>query len=210
MIRILIADDHAMVREGLKKTLGDEADMRVVGEARDSRSVLALVRETPADVLVLDISMPGESGLSILHDIARVSKQLRILILSMHPEERFAVRALKEGAAGYLTKESAPHELAMAIRKIASGRKYISTGLAEKLADGLQSGNTALPHELLSEREYEVFLQIASGKSVTDVATALSLSVPTISTHRRRILEKMHLRSNAEIIQYAYANKLIE
>lgn len=209
MIRILIADDHAMVREGLKKTLGEEPDMCVVGEAKDAREVLSLARDVPADVLVLDISMPGESGLSILHDLSKTARHLHVLILSMHPEERFAVRALKEGASGYLTKESAPHELAMAIRKIASGRKYISTGLAEKLADGLQAGTTALPHELLSEREYEVFLQLASGRSVSDVANALSLSVPTISTHRRRILEKMHLRTNAEIIQYAYANKLI-
>lgn len=210
MIRVLIADDHALVREGLKKTLAQESDLEVLGEATNSREVQAMVLDTPADVLVLDISMPGASGLSLLHDITRQKKHLKVLILSMHPEERFAVRALREGAAGYMTKESAPDELAQAIRKIAAGRRYISATLAEKLVDELQGETNALPHELLSEREHEVFLMIASGKTVGEIARELSLSVTTVSTHRRRILEKMHFSNNADIVQYAYANNLLQ
>lgn len=210
MITILIADDHPMVREGLKKTLSEEPDIRILGEARNAQETRALVAEHDADVLVLDISMPGTSGLSLLQDVLRLKKELRVLILSMHPEERFAIRALKEGAAGYLTKESAPEELAQAIRKITTGRRYISPTLAEKLVEELQSNNAALPHELLSEREYEIFLMIAGGKTVSAIAEELSLSVATVSTHRRRILEKMGLSTNADIVQYAYANKLMQ
>ncbi|HXG00586.1 MAG TPA: response regulator transcription factor [Bacteroidota bacterium] len=209
MIRVIIADDHPMVREGLKKTLSEEVDIRIIGEARTAQETRALVSETEADVLVLDISMPGTSGLSLLQDIVRLKKDLRVLILSMHPEERFAIRALKEGASGYLTKEAAPEELARAIRKIATGRRYISPNLAEKIVEDLQSDNPALPHELLSEREYEIFLMIASGKTVSAIAEELALSVATVSTHRRRILEKMKLSTNADIVQYAYANNLI-
>lgn len=209
MIRIIIADDHALVREGLKKTLGEEPDMKVVAEASNAREVQSVVMDVTADVLILDISMPGASGLSLLQDVFRLQKGLKVLILSMHPEDRFAIRALKEGAAGYLTKETAPDELPLAIRKVASGRKYISTSLAEKLADDLQSDTSALPHELLSEREYEVFLMIGSGKTVSQIADELSLSVATVSTHRRRILEKMHLMTNADIVQYVYANDLL-
>jgi two-component system invasion response regulator UvrY len=210
MITILIADDHPMVREGLKKTLSEEPDIRILGEARNAQETRALVAEHDADVLVLDISMPGTSGLSLLQDVLRLKKDLRVLILSVHPEERFAIRALKEGAAGYLTKESAPEELAQAIRKITTGRRYISPTLAEKLVEELQSDNAALPHELLSEREYEIFLMIAGGKTVSAIAEELSLSVATVSTHRRRILEKMGLSTNADIVQYAYANKLMQ
>lgn len=209
MIRVIIADDHPMVREGLKKTLSEEVDIRIVGEARNAQETRAVVSETDADVLVLDISMPGTSGLSLLQDVVRLKKDLRVLILSMHPEERFAIRALREGASGYLTKEAAPEELARAIRKIATGRRYISQNLAEKIVEDLQSDNAALPHELLSEREYEIFLMIASGKTVSAIAEELALSVATVSTHRRRILEKMKLSTNADIVQYAYANNLI-
>ncbi len=210
MIRVIIADDHALVREGLKKTLGEESNIQVVAEAKDSAEVQSRILDVEADVLVLDISMPGASGLSLLHHIVTSKKKLKVLILSMHPEERFAVRALREGASGYMTKESAPEELADAIRRIASGRKYISAVLAERLADDLQSDGTTVQHELLSEREYEVFLFIASGKTVSEIAQELSLSVTTVSTHRRRILEKMRLSNNAEIIQYAYANNLVK
>lgn len=209
MIRVIIADDHALVREGLKKTLGEESNIQVVAEAKDSAEVQSRILEVEADVLVLDISMPGASGLSLLHHVVTSKKKLKVLILSMHPEERFAVRALREGASGYMTKESAPEELADAIRRIASGRKYISAVLAERLADDLQSDGTTVQHELLSQREYEVFLLIASGKTVSEIAQELSLSVTTVSTHRRRILEKMRLSNNAEIIQYAYANNLV-
>ncbi len=209
MIRVIIADDHALVREGLKKTLGEESNIQVVAEAKDSAEVQSRILDVEADVLVLDISMPGASGLSLLHHVVTSKKKLKVLILSMHPEERFAVRALREGASGYMTKESAPEELADAIRRIASGRKYISAVLAERLADDLQSDGTTVQHELLSEREYEVFLLIASGKTVSEIAQELSLSVTTVSTHRRRILEKMRLSNNAEIIQYAYANDLV-
>ncbi len=210
MIRILIADDHALVRAGLKRTLGDEVDLKVVGEAKNADEVRDIVQSTPADLLLLDISMPGASGLSLLQDALRINKNIKVLILSMHPEERFAIRALKEGAAGYMTKESAPEELALAIRKIAGGKKYVSSQLAEKLADELQSDSSALPHELLSEREHEVFDMIAKGKSVGEIASQLSLSVATVSTHRRHILEKMHLHTNADIVQYAYGNNLMQ
>ena len=209
MIRVIIADDHALVREGLKKTLGEEHNIQVVAEARNSAEVQSSIVDVDADVLVLDISMPGASGLSLLQHVVTSKKNLKVLILSMHPEERFALRALREGASGYMTKESAPEELADAIRRIVSGRKYISAALAERLADELQSNGTTVQHELLSEREYEVFLFIASGKTVGQIAHELSLSVATVSTHRRRVMEKMRLSNNAEIIQYAYANNLV-
>jgi two-component system invasion response regulator UvrY len=210
MIRVIIADDHALLREGLKKTLAEESDMQVVGEAKDSAEVLSVVGNTAADVLVLDISMPGASGLSLLQDVVSQKKDLKVLVLSMHPEERFAIRALREGASGYMTKESAPEELAQAIRKIASGRKHISASLAERLADDLRTDSNRLPHELLSEREFEVFLMIASGKTVGGIAVELSLSVATVSTHRKHILEKMHLSHNADIVQYAFTSNLVK
>jgi two-component system invasion response regulator UvrY len=209
MIRILIADDHPVVRQGLKQVLADEPDMEVVGEAANANEVLEKTRSEPCDIVLLDITMPGRGGLEVLKDLKRERAKLPVLVLSMHPEDQFGVRVLKAGAAGYLTKESAPEELVKAIRKVCSGGKYVSPLLAEQLASHLDSGQQAEPHETLSDREYQVLCLIASGKRVGDIANDLSLSVKTISTYRLRILEKMELRTNAELTRYALERHLI-
>ncbi len=208
MIRILIADDHAVVRRGLRQTVAEEADLAVVGEAANGPELLGLVRKQPCDVVVLDISMPGRSGLDVLKDIKQEHPKLPLLVLSMHPEDQYAVRALKMGAAGYLTKETAPEELVAAIRKVISGGRYVSPSLAERLAIGLTT-DVERPHESLSEREYQVLCLIGSGKSVSEIATELSLSVKTVSTYRARILEKMNMKNNAELTHYAIRNGLV-
>jgi two-component system, NarL family, invasion response regulator UvrY len=210
MIRILIADDHAVVRRGLRQTVSEEHDMTVVGEASNAQELLGLVRKQPCDVVVLDISMPGRSGLDVLVELHREYTRLPVLVLSMHSEDQYAMRALRIGAAGYLTKETAPEELVKAIRKVVTGGKYITPSLAEKLALGLGKDSEQPLHETLSEREYEVMCLIASGKSVTDISTELSLSVKTISTYRARILEKMNLKNNAELMHYAIHNRLVD
>ncbi|MEO8512572.1 MAG: response regulator transcription factor [Ignavibacteria bacterium] len=210
IIRIVIADDHAFLREGIKKTIQDETDMKIVGEASNATEALRLIKELEPNVVIMDISMPGKSGLDILKDLKAMKKQFRILILSMHPEDRFAIRALKAGASGYLTKESAPDELVKAIRTILTGRKYVSKALAEKLVDILSEDSDKLPHEKLSDREYEVFIKIASGIKAVDIATELSISVHTVNTYRARILEKMSIISNVELTQYAMHNNLID
>lgn len=209
MIRILIADDHVVVHRGLRQILGDEPDMSVVGEALNAHEVLALVRKRDCDVVVLDISMPGKSGLDILDELKQERPKLPVLVLSMHPEDRYAVRALKVGAAGYLTKESAPEELVKAIRKVAAGGRYISASLAEGLAFALSTNTEQPPHETLSNREYQVLCMIGSGKSVGEIAAELSLSVKTISTYRARILEKMTMKNTAQLIYYALQNRLV-
>jgi len=209
-IRIVIADDHAFLREGIKKTIQDETDMKIVGEASNASDALTVIRELEPDVVIMDISMPGKSGLDVLKDLKAMKKKYRILILSMHPEDRFAIRALKAGAAGYLTKESAPDELVKAIRTVLTGRKYVSKALAEKLADILSDDMDKLPYEQLSDREYEVFIKIASGKKAVDIGTELSISVHTVNTYRARILEKLSLSSNVELTQYAMHNNLID
>ena len=210
MIRILIVDDHAIVREGLKHLLDIELDMRVAGMAADAASAIRFAIETPVDVIVLDISMPGKSGLDLIKDLKQVQPNARILILSMYPEDRFALRAVMAGASGYLTKEMASEEIVMAIRKIHSGRNYITNSLADKIADELQHPGARVPHELLSDREFEVFCMLASGKPVVEIATALSVSESTVSTYRTRILHKMNLKSNADLMHYAIVNGLVD
>ncbi len=210
MINILIADDHALMRAGLKRILKDEPDLKVISEAGNGFEVLESVKKEKIDFVVLDLTMPGKNGLEIIKDLKKINKNIHILILSMHPEDRFAVRALKSGASGYMTKESAPDELVNAIRKIISGRKYISDILAEKLASELNDDSYIVPHKELSDREYEVFIMIASGKKITEIAKELSLSIPTVNTYRSRIFDKMKLKSNVELTHYALSNKLID
>jgi len=210
MIKIIIADDHAFLREGIKKTIQDEADMQVIGEASNANEALAIMKDSDADIAIIDISMPGKSGLDILKDLKAMKKKFKVLILSMHPEDRFAIRALKAGAVGYLTKESAPDELVKAIRTVLTGRKYVSKALAEKLIDLLSDDTDSLPHEHLSDREYEVFIKISSGKKAVEIAEELSISVHTVNTYRARILEKLSMNSNVELTQYAMHNNLID
>lgn len=210
MIKILIADDHAIVREGLKQIVVETSDMVVADEASTGHEVLDKVRNNEYTVVVLDISMPGGDGLNILKQIKREKHKLPVLVLSVHSEEQYAVRALRAGAAGYLTKESAPSELISAIRRVSGGRKYISPLLAEKLALDLESDREKPRHETLSDREYQVMCMIASGKRVKEISEELCLSVKTISTYRSRILEKMRMNNNAELTHYAIKHGLVE
>jgi DNA-binding NarL/FixJ family response regulator len=210
MIRALIADDHAVVRQGLKQILGDTPEMLVAGEATNGQEVLDKVRAEPWDVVVLDISMPDRSGLDILKQLRSERPKLPVLVLSMHSEDQYAVRVLKAGASGYLTKDSAPDELVKAIRKVVSGGRYVSSFLAEKLAFEIGTDSSRLPHETLSDREFQVLRLIAGGKSVTEIAAELCLSVKTVSTYRARMLEKMNLGTTAELIHYAVQNHLID
>ncbi len=203
MIRVLIADDHAVVRRGMLQILEEAPDMVSAGEAGTGREVLQAMRKHDCDVLVLDISMPNGSGLEVLKQLQTLKPDLRVLILSVYPEKQYALRALKAGAAGYLTKESAPEELIAAIRQVASGGRYITQSLAEKLASELGSEVKKEPHDTLSDREHQVMTMLAAGKSVTEIAVELSLSVKTVSTYRARVLKKLCLSSTAEIIRYA-------
>jgi DNA-binding NarL/FixJ family response regulator len=211
MIKVLIADDHSVVRRGIKQILSEENDMKVTGEARNSQEVIEMIGKEKFDILVLDISMPGKSGLEVLNDIKKLQPNTPILILSMHPEEQFAIRALRSGASGYLTKDSAPEELVIAVKKIHGGGKYVSDSLAEVLAFDLEERGKGrvVPHENLSDREFQVMCLIAAGKSVKEIAKELFLSVKTISTYRARILEKMKMKSNSKLTYYAIQNKLI-
>lgn len=209
-INILIADDHPIVREGFKQVLSETTDMVVAGEASNGQEVLNLIRKNKYDVVLLDISMPGRSGLEILKELRSEHPKLPILIVSIYPEEQYAVRAFRAGASGYLTKASAPHELIEAIRKVSKGGRYVSSSLAEELTYYLDIDATRAPHETLSDREYQVMLLIASGKTVSGIAEELCLSVKTISTYRTHILKKMNLKNNAEITLYAVQNKLVE
>ncbi len=210
MIRLLLVDDHTMFREGIKQVLHKHADMSVVAEAGNGHDALALVREQEVDVVLLDISMPGLSGLDILRDIVLERPRLAVLVLSMHPEEQYAIRVLKAGAMGYLTKESAGEELVAAIRVLARGGTYVSPSSAKALADALRSDWDTLPHHLLSDREYQVMRQLALGQRICDIAEDLCLSEKTITTYRTRVLDKMKLRTNAEITRYALRHRLIE
>ncbi len=209
MIRVLIADDHAIVREGLKQIVADTPDVVVVGEAANGHEVLDYVRRAECDVVLLDIAMPGKDGLNTLKELKAARPLLPVLILSMYPEEQYAVRLLKAGASGYLTKESAPEELVAAIRKVSKKGKYISASLGEKLAFLLDSGGDRAPHECLSDREYQVMLMMAGGKTPTEVADEMCLSVKTISTYRARALRKMGMRNNAEFAFYAMKEGLL-
>lgn len=210
MIRILIADDHAIVRRGLRQIVAEYADLHVTGEAQNAQEVLQLIRRQLYDVLMLDLHMPGRDGLEVLHDIKQLCPKLPILVLSMYPEDQFGMRVLKAGAADYLTKETAPEELVKAIRKVHGGEHYVSSTLAEKMASALQADSDKPAHETLTDREYEVLCRIASGKTVTQIAEELSLSVKTISTYRARILEKMHFQSNAELTHYSIRHELVD
>jgi two-component system, NarL family, invasion response regulator UvrY len=209
-IKILIADDHAIVREGLKQILADTKDISVVGDAENGNDAIKLARLSDADVLLLDISMPDKSGIEVLKQIKKETPQIAVLMLSMHREDQYAIRSLKAGAAGYLNKQSAPAELVDAIRQVAAGRKYISPALAQELANQIGDDRNLPPHETLSDREYQTLIMIGSGKTVSDIALELSLSVKTISMYRTRLLQKMKLRHNAELTHYAIKNHLVE
>lgn len=208
MIRVLIADDHAIVREGLKRILADDSSVETIAEASDGQEAARLARLHKPDVVLLDISMPGRSGIDALADIQSASAHTRILILSMHPEDQYAIRCLREGADGYLTKESAPELLLEAICKIHSGGKYVSPMLAEKLATNLNSEHQSVPHEALSDRELQVLIMIGAGDTVSRIADKLCVSVKTVSTYRARILEKMSLENNAQMMRYVIDNRL--
>jgi len=209
MTKVLIADDHPIVRQGLKQILFEEPDMETVGEAADSNDVLRLAGQQDWDIVILDITMPGRGGLDVLKELRQKYPGLPVLILSIHPEDQYAVRTLKAGAAGYLTKESTPEELIRAMRTVLKGKKYISASLAEKLADYLEREDQKNIHEILSDREYQVMVMITQGKSIKEIAEDLSLSIKTISTYRARIFEKMKLKSNAELIRYAIHKNLV-
>jgi two-component system invasion response regulator UvrY len=209
LVRILIADDHPVVRRGLRRILEDEAGMEIVGEAQNAQEALDLVGDKKCDVLVLDIEMPGRSGLDVLKELKKRQPKLPVLVLSIHPAEQFAVRVLKAGGVGYLTKESAPEELIKAIRAVQGGGKYISASVAEELANELERPAGKAPHETLSDREFEVLQMVASGKTVSQIAKELSFSVKTISTYRARVLAKMGMKTNAELTHYAIENKIV-
>jgi len=211
MIKIFIADDHAVVRHGLKQIISDETDMQVAGEAENAVEVLRFVRDETCDVIVLDITMPGgKSGLDLLPEIKALRPMIKILILSMHAEEQFAIRALKSGASGYITKQSAPTELVKAIRKVQSGGKYISQSIAEQLAFFVSDDAEKLAHERLSDREFQVIRMIGEGKTLREIADRLFISEKTVGTYRTRILEKMNMSRNAELIRYTVQNNLID
>ncbi len=209
MLQILIVDDHAVVRAGLKQILTATTDIQVTGEAKSGKEALEMAGRSYFDLILLDISMPDMSGLDVLKHLYSENSDIPILMLSMYPEEQYAIRALKAGAKGYLTKESAPEELISAIRKVSGGGRYVSHSLAENLAIYLSSDSEKNPHQTLSDREYQVMLMIASGKTVSQIAGDLALSVKTISTNRRRALQKMHMKTNAEFTYYAIKEGLI-
>jgi len=209
MIRIAVADDHAIVRRGLKQIISETNDLRVTGEAASADELLTLIRSARFDVVVLDLTLGQRSGIDLLKQVKSECPSLPILILSMHSEELFAVRALRAGASGYIQKEEAPDELVTAIRRIASGRTYVSAAMSERLAEELSRGTApTLPHERLSDRELDVFRLLGHGNSVSEIAAALNLSVKTVSTHRTRIMEKTGFRNNAEIVHYVITNGL--
>ncbi len=210
MIRIIIADDHTIVRAGLKQLIADDSELCVEGEARDGQELLEKVRRNDYDVVLLDMSMPGRSGLDILKQLKSEHPSLPVLILSMHPEEQYAVRTIKAGAAGYVTKDSAPDVLVEAIKKVYGGGRYISTTLAERLADSIAETRERPSHEYLTDREFQIIKMLAAGKTITQIARELFLSVKTISTYRQRILQKMNMKSNAELTHYMIDNNLLD
>jgi DNA-binding NarL/FixJ family response regulator len=210
MIRIVVADDHTIVRDGLKQLLGAAGDLEVVGEARDGHEVMERVRGLAFDLLLLDMSMPGKSGIELIKQVRAERPKLRILVLSMHEEHQYAVRAIRAGAAGYLTKESATRQLVDAIRKVASGGAFISAEVAQQLALGAMPDAKGPLHAALSDREFQVFKLLVDGVSVSDIAERLHLSVKTVSTHKSNILHKMNMSSPAELIRYAIAERLVD
>ena len=210
MIKVFIADDHPIVREGLKKIVFEISDITITGEASNGLEVINKVKSGKYDVVILDISLPGKSGLDVLREIKALNSRLPVLILSIHPEDQYAVRLLKSGASGYLSKDRAPDELIAAIRKVFRGEKYITSTIADKLVLGLNTDTTKPLYETLSNREFQVMCLIASGKTVKEIGEELYLSVKTVSTYRTRILEKMKIRNNAELTCYAVKNKLVD
>lgn len=209
-LRVLIVDDHAIVRDGLKQNVADKFPNAEFGEAGNATGALEKLRKHPWDILLLDISMPGRSGLDILREIKEIQPDIKVLVLTMHPEDQYAIRALKSGAAGYLTKEKAPEEILAALEKVLAGGKYVSASLAESLVTKLNSPAGKLPHETLSDREFEIMLLIGGGKSVKEIGADLSLSVKTVSTYRTRVLQKLKFKTNADIIRYAMRERLVD
>jgi two-component system invasion response regulator UvrY len=209
-IRVFIADDHAIVREGLKQILAEQRDIVVAGEAENGLDAIKSFRKSRCHVMLLDISMPDRNGIEVLKQIKQEHPELAVLMLSMHREDQYAIRALKAGAAGYLTKQSAPRELVTAIRQVAGGQKYVSATLAQTLASQVGADHEAPPHDSLSDREFQTLTMIASGKTVSEIARELSLSVKTVSEYRARLLAKMNLRTSAELTHYAIRNQLVE
>lgn len=209
MLRILIADDHAIIRRGLRQILLEEFPSSFIDEVTNAEDVLKKTFAQDWDIIICDLSMPGRSGLEVIHDVKQNYPSLPVLILSIHPEEQYAIRVLKAGASGYLTKEAAPEELVNAVKRLLQGRKYISPSIAEKMVEELDQNRVKPAHELLSDREFQVFKRLAEGGSVSEIAESLSLSATTVSTYRSRILMKMDMRSNAELTRYALEVKLI-
>ena len=209
MLRILITDDHAVVRRGLEQVLEEEFDKVVFGEAQNTREMIEHLQKKTWDVVILDITLPGRSGLEVLEELKLTHPNLPVLVLSMHPEDQYGIRVLKSGASGYMTKESAPDEIVMAIKKILRGGKYVSPALAERLASNLGVDREKPLHEALSDREYEVMVMICAGKILKEIAQKLDLSIKTVSTYRSRILKKMKMENNAELIRYAIKNQLV-
>ncbi len=210
MIRVLIADDHAIVRKGMVQIASESREIEVRGEAAEYSSLMRLLKDEPCDVLLLDISMPGKNGIDVLKVVREQYPKAHVLILSMYPEDQYAIRALKAGAAGYLTKDSAPERLVEAILSVARGKKYITPKVAEMLATHLVADTEGEPHESLSDREFQTMRLIASGKQLSQIAEELALSPKTVSVYRARVLEKMQLKNNAEITHYAIKHGLVE
>jgi DNA-binding NarL/FixJ family response regulator len=210
MINIFIVDDHEIIREGLKKILREEPDLKVIGEAQNGDEVLKNIKNIDCDIMLLDMNMPGKSGLELLSDIKELKPNLHILVLSIHPEDKFALRTLKAGASGYLCKDTALDELVIAIRKVHVKGRYLSTNLAEQLAFDYMPDKNQLPHDSLSNREQEIMYMLVSGKKVKDIAKELELSISTVFTYRVRIFEKLSIKSNVELTHYALNNKLVE
>lgn len=207
---VLIADDHKIVRHGLKKILEDEFSEVTIGEASRDTEIAEQLEKSKWDLVILDISMPGKSGLEVLKDIKATHPKMPVLILSMYPEEQFALRVMKSGASGYIRKDSAPEELVDAVKEVLEGRKYMSPTVMDILSDTVKKDGKVELSEVLSDREYEIFMLIAQGKTVSEIAEILSLSVKTVSTHRTHILEKTKLKNNADIVMYAVRNKLLQ
>lgn len=210
MIRVLIADDHAILRRGLAQIIAEAGDMQVCAEAENGAQTIKLAREQPLDVVLLDITMPDRNGLDTLKQLKKEKPKLPVLMLSMHPEETYALRAIKAGASGYLNKQSAPALLVTALRRVAGGRRYISPAVAEALAGTIANGTDHPAHATLSDREYETMRLIASGKTLSEIAVEMHLSVKTVSVYRARLLEKMQIKNNAELTHYALKNRLVD
>ncbi|HYF59745.1 MAG TPA: response regulator transcription factor [Burkholderiaceae bacterium] len=210
MIRVAIVDDHALIRRGLRDSLTEAGDIRVVGEASDYGELRQLLRETEFDVLLLDINLPGRSGLDVLHSLAEESTRIRVLVITMYPEDQYAIRALKAGAMGYLNKSADPSQIVAAVRTLHAGRKFITPAIAEALAERLSVSEDETPHERLSDREFQTMIRLASGQRLSDIAAEFNLSPKTVSVYRARVLEKMAMQSNADLTAYCLRNGLID